>query len=573
MNLATYISLNSIYAGGVGSGRHKELYHVTLSKNISSIKKNGLTPQGSGKTNFSELAEGKVYLANKEALANLIENMKENFPNQKLSLVYVKVLEKDVKKNNEYFGDFDPPGSMQYTSGKIKPEHITKVESIKAGGPGSGCNPGQCGRPSTGAKAQQVTGKTFLKMTPKERIAYVKEHTLVGDKPKIKTAPTASPAERIYPHSGKGTMGVGKPADRTPDERLGKITGPAGSKLVVERPGNVSPLYKKSFDEQENKKEQANKAEMREWRQKVSYDDPIGTRGKKYVGRQTRTPSYDLTQSQLLQQARESTRIGSKIHEGDLVKTKGVTRAFDNRDLEFKNYKAGTILTVHNVLPQVGNNPQMLSVQYPGGDMVHVSTNDVRMHRTRESLEDKPYQQIRQELGLDKGIRKGKIEQQTKTSEGVTYTKLKPQNAGRPAGSGNVARQPLEWKQGQPRPDDHPLKGQFELAKGPRGNKLNDIFTFDLGQRSKQLGQGTARATVYDATGKNGGTSVIAWRDTTSKTGRVIEFNQDKNGYIKTGSQPSVSFKNIGHMSSFLNQRYGISLKLPGQSVAKRKKK
>jgi hypothetical protein len=88
------------------------------------------------------------------------------------------------------------------------------------------------------------------------------------------------------------------------------------------------------------------------------------------------------------------------------------------------------------------------------------------------------------------------------------------------------------------------------------------------------MGQGTARATVYDATSKSGsGTTVIAWRDTSNKSGKVIEFNKDQNGYIKMGSQPPVSFKNLGHMMGYMNQRYGISMKLPGQSISKRKRK
>jgi hypothetical protein len=413
---------------------------------------------------------------------------------------------------------------------------------LKAGGPGSGCTKGSgCG--------PTPSGKNWLKMSPSERESYLKEHTQIGDKPKDVVKPKASPAEKIYPHSGKGSMGVGKHADVKQEERLGKITGPAG-KPPAERGGNApAPFYRKSMSKEEVEKEKAGQAEMRQWK--------------------------ELHQP--------SKRTDTNILKGDEVKTTKITKAFDNEKLEFKNFKPGTTLTVLNVLDKVGNNPQMLAVQYPGrqGDIVHMPVTDVRLHRPYEGIQEKPAWQIRQEIGLDKtNVRPGKIAQQVTTPSGATYTKLKEEKAGRPTGSGNVGRPPLEWKQGQPSPNPHPLKGEFELAKGPRGNKLNDIFTFDTNLKS--FGQGTARATVYDASYKvrspqdikegTSGTTVIAWRDTTNKTGKVVEFNKDRNGFIKLGSQPPVSFKNIGHMSSYLNQRFGISMKLPGSSVAKRKR-
>jgi hypothetical protein len=196
---------------------------------------------------------------------------------------------------------------------------------------------------------------------------------------------------------------------------------------------------------------------------------------------------------------------------------------------------------------------------------------DVRLHRPYEGIQEKPAWQIRQEIGLDKtNVRPGKIAQQVTTPSGATYTKLKEEKAGRPTGSGNVGRPPLEWKQGQPSPNPHPLKGEFELAKGPRGNKLNDIFTFDTNLKS--FGQGTARATVYDASkvvktpdqAKLGtsGTTVILWKDKINKTAKIMEFDKDQLGYIKMGSQPPVSFKNLGHASSYLSKRYGIKEKL-----------
>lgn len=330
-----------------------------------------------------------------------------------------------------------------------------------------------------------------------------------------------------------------------------KFPGPEGQKAPEKATNAPAPFFKKSMEKDELEKARLATKNMRQWRSDI--------------------PSYKDWQTP------------TKIQEGTIVKTKETTRAFDNNKLEFRNYKAGTKLTVMNVLPLVGSSPQMITVQYPHNDIVHMKAEDVYHYKDPELAKAQLFKNIQEDIGTAPKIRPGKIEQQLKTPEGATYTKLKPENAGRPQGSGNVGRPPLEWKQGQPAPNSHALKGQFELAKGPKGNQLKDIFTFDLGQQSKQMGQGTARATVYDANYKiktpeqaklgTAGTTVIAWRDTTNKTGRIMELNKDQFGYIKLGSQPVVSFRNIGHMATYLNQRFGISMKLPGQSVAKRKKK
>jgi hypothetical protein len=295
------------------------------------------------------------------------------------------------------------------------------------------------------------------------------------------------------------------------------------------------------MDEAEVTKEKAGQAEMRNWQQQ----HPVGTQRE------------------------------TAIQKGDEVKTLKTTKAFDNDKLEFKQFKPGTTLTVINVLPKVGNNPQLMVAQYPGrqGDMVHMPVTDVRLHRTLEGIQETPSWKIREEIGLTKGIRPGKIAQQIETPTGATYTKLKPELAGRPQGSGNIK------KSGNS--DEHSLKGKFSPARGPKGNELKEIFTFDT--RLKSFGQGTARATVWDASktprtpdqAKHGteGTTVIAWRDTKNKSGKVMEFDKDANGYIKQGSKPMQSFSNLGKMGGYLKQRYGVSMKLPGDSVAKKGRK
>jgi hypothetical protein len=217
----------------------------------------------------------------------------------------------------------------------------------------------------------------------------------------------------------------------------------------------------------------------------------------------------------------------------------------------------------------------MLTVQFPHGDIVHVPAEQVAFFRPGpKALNEKEQQElrnVRQEMGLEKGVRPGRIVQQSTTSTGATYTVIKPQKAGRPTGSGNIYKAPTEWKGGQPNPDEHPLKGKFEIATGSRGQKLQDIFTFSLNLQN--FGVGTAKANVYDANYKprtpdqmkegTHGSTVIVWRDPATKTGKVMEYDKDNNGYIKQGSAPAISFRNIGHLGAYLKQRYDISMKLP----------
>lgn len=498
MNLATIIALeHTIQAGGPGSGRHPEgeQFHGTAVKTIKSILKNGILPTD------ATLGYKAAFVTNSKDLAfSYGVGAAARAGKLKGAVVAIAVIKDPVKAGITMV---DGKSNLSVSKDGIKPEFIDRVEvynwdakkgdapvkvirassssgnnayitllihsDIKAGGPGSGCNGPNCGRPEK------------------------------------------------------------------------KYNGPEG-KSAAERGGNApAPFYKKSMDKQSVEQEKAGQKEMRQWRQQ----QPL---------------------------AKSTSTV---IQKGDEVKTLKVTRAFDNNKLEFKNYKPGTTLTVMEVLPKVGNNPQLMSVQYPQGDMVHMSVDDARLHKTLEGIQEKPAWKIRQEIGLaPDNVRPGRIAQQTETSTGARYTQLKPVTEGRPTGSGNV------FKNGQPNPDEHSLKGSFNVASGPKGNKLSDIFTFEISQ--KAIGQNNARATVWDANknpktpaeAKNGteGTTVIAWRDTKDKSGRVMEFEKDANGYIKQGSKPMQSFNNLGHMGTYLKQRYGISMKLPGDSVARKKK-
>src|SRR5712675_520931 len=257
---------------------------------------------------------------------------------------------------------------------------------IKAGGPGSGCKPGSgCG-----------------------------------------PTPKSTSTETIYPHSGKGSMGVGKPADRQQEERLGKITGPKTNNTgEFERKNAPPPIYQKDFD----------KAELEKQAKSIEDD----TRWRKGL------PSKQET-------------VDPRIKDGVMVTTNTSFRAFNNNTLEFQNYKPGTTLFVEKVMPKIGNNPTMVRVFFPHGDDMRIPASEVKFKHDPDATKFQDLSILPQ--------RKPNNSTQYQTNTGAKYTILPSQKVGRPEGSGNI------YKKGQIDTSSHALKGQFEIAKGPRGNKM-----------------------------------------------------------------------------------------------------
>jgi hypothetical protein len=147
------------------------------------------------------------------------------------------------------------------------------------------------------------------------------------------------------------------------------------------------------------------------------------------------------------------------------------------------------------------------------------------------------------------------------THSGATYTIFKPSRKGIAKGQHSV-------KDTLKKADK--LKGQYKVATVDMGRGRSKQLE-DVEGREKGGGKAGRLASVYDAkygrgdVYENHGTTVFVHRDFANK--RVVVHEIPHDDMNKSATMKAFKFRNFGQAAGFLNKRYGITQKLPRQTM------
>jgi hypothetical protein len=375
------------------------------------------------------------------------------------------------------------------------------VDMIKAGGPGSGCKGDNCGRPRSAFR---------------------------GDKGRRIKGPTPA-------NPGRTTAGV--PIPKTVKKSGGT---PGALKVKSKDLENLTrPLNKMHRDSRlRDYKETTDPKGMKQWKDNLP---------KAATERQ-----YSVTKGKF-----EKVSVPKQYEQTGLLPkdTAKLTKPFEvwnphSGDIE--ELKPGTKVTVINVMEKIGDNPRAVYIRTPHGETDTISedrlTLDKRHPDNRSATTYQPYPM------QPAPPSRQQIQKQYDTPGGAKYTILKPASPGRPT-------KEKDWKEGQPNPNRHRDYGKFSAMRTRSGKEALDIHQLNIDLK----GPGSKMTSVLESWrtgGKGAGTTLLVSRDPKTKQGKIFEFERGEHGHLKSGTTVA-SFKNLGHMSSYLSRRYGIKLKLP----------
>jgi len=226
-----------------------------------------------------------------------------------------------------------------------------------------------------------------------------------------------------------------------------------------------------------------------------------------------------------------------KLEEGDFVKLKAPISVWNQKTGNNDTYPPGKVARIVNILPKVGDSPQMISVNvHKYHDPEYMKMEDVELHKpgSKEQVED------------IKPVRKGMIIAKFKTADGadVTWVRSKEEKESDPKTMKQMST------------DQHRLKGQFGLITSVPGkqdrpgyNRVTKLY--DTSQMPAHLQKG-AGAVVYV--------------NTYSRKGAIKSVVIQEQNYTtyanKSRGLLSFSYKNAAQAVGMLKSRYGITQRL-----------
>lgn len=238
---------------------------------------------------------------------------------------------------------------------------------------------------------------------------------------------------------------------------------------------------------------------------------------------------------------------GHAIEEKDIVRLNKPDSLYNFKTGNVDKFESGKLkAVVVNVLPKVGDNPQMVKVNIlsPGkkheqDNFRYVKMSDIELHKLGSTEQVKDI----------KPVSKGKVLTKFKTADGATVTWIKPFTEG-------------EKEVKDPTKEEHYLKGKFEQTESTKG--LQDR-------------PGYVRVTkIYDTTGYPShfqkGSNATVYVNTYSRKGaikNVVIQEQNTTTYAQKTRFLSFNYKNAAAASGLLQSRYGITAKLKNLGKAK----
>jgi hypothetical protein len=375
------------------------------------------------------------------------------------------------------------------------------VDMLQGGGPGSGCKGDNCGRPKSAFR---------------------------GDKGRRIKGPTPA-------NPGRTTAGI--PIPKT-----------------VKKPGGTPGALKVKSKDLENLTRPLNKmhrdSKLKDY--KITTDPKGMKQWKDNLPTTTKERQFSVTRQRFETVEHQKKVEQTTLLPKDIAKLTKPIEVWNPHTGDIEELKPGAKVSVIRLEEKIGDNPRTIHIRTPYGEADAVSEDKLTLDRRHpDNRSAGPYQPYPMQPAPPS---KQQIQKQYETPGGAKYTILKPSSPGRPA-------KDKDWKEGQPNPNRHRDYGKFSAMRTRSGKEALDIHQLDVAQKGPSSKM-TSVIESWRTGGKGAGTTLLVTRDPKTKTGQVMEFERGEHGHLKSGTTVA-SFKNLGHMNSYLSRRYGVKLKLP----------